>query len=193
MRRVIGTVGLVVATTGQPTVGDVVDHAHHPPERHDHTEAEGSWTVPVRGPVDLSDLVAGPVALSVSGVGSWRAGSESAGTMSVTIRELGEVGEVFHLTEIELAVLTDGVTFVGPVTLTSEIPCAGRVSPDGRRLIITTQRRGRRVPWMVTASGVKLAADRELPGRSVVRLEVAIRSPRRMTRQVRAGSPGTVV
>lgn len=189
----LGTIGLVVAASGQPTLAEVVDRSRHLPEHHDDTEAEGPWSVPVTGPVDMSDFVVGPVSVSVVSAGNVHSGGLSAGTLAVSVRELGKIGEMFHVTEIELGLLTDGVTFTGIPVITSAIPCGGRVSSDGRAVTITDRSRGRRVPWTVGVSGLSLAADRQLIGGLVIRLEVAIRGQRRLTRRVPAYSPGTVV
>jgi hypothetical protein len=60
-RRVLGTIGLVIAGAAQPTLGEVADrYPRAAAELQDDTGVEWAWTAPVTGPVDMSDFVAGP-------------------------------------------------------------------------------------------------------------------------------------
>lgn len=191
VKRVLGTVGLIVAGASQPTLGEVVDRDYRATAEHlEDKDADWAWTVPMARPVDMSDFVPRPVTVTVTSAGNLHPSGRSAGPAAVLVQERGEVGEMFHLTEIELSLLTEAVAFTGTFTLTSEIPCSGRMSVDRRRLTITNSSRGRRVPWTVLVAGLELATKREVKAGTNMRLEIAIRSPQRLTRHRLAGSPG---
>ena len=195
MKKVLGTFGLVVATASQPALADFARRDDHEVENHHDVEPERRWTVPVDGPVDISSFLAGPVRVTVGSAGNVRLGMGSTGTLVATISEVGEVGEEFKLSAIDVSLITPGVRFVGRPTLTADkrLQTTARIQSGSRVARIRMGIETRLAPSSVVLTGLGLEADRELTPGTEIQMQVAVHGPGRLTDRRYGGQVGRIV